>query len=331
MNPVWPDSHTFWHGKRVIVTGGSGFLGSVVVRKLQDRGAAAVVVPRKENYDLRHLDAIQQLLHDSRGPDGATADVLIHLAANVGGIGANRAHPAEFFYDNLMMGAQLIHESWVAGVGKFVAIGTVCAYPKFAPIPFHEEDLWNGYPEETNAPYGLAKKMMLVQGDAYRQQYGFNSIFLLPVNLYGPGDNFDLETSHVIPALIRKCVEASERADHRLVVWGDGSPTREFLYVDDAAEGILLASERYHDAAPVNLGSSFEISIRDLVDTIVRLTGFEGEVVWDTSKPNGQPRRKLDVSRAMTAFGFHSTTSFEDGLRTTIDWFRSHRTELEPA
>ncbi len=296
----WPASATFWHDKRVIVTGGSGFLGSVIVRKLQARGAAEVIVPRRADYDLRTPAAIDRLLHqDTRqGPDQRPVDVVIHLAANVGGIGANRSHPAEFFYDNLMMGAQLIHESWRAGVDKFVAIGTVCAYPKFAPIPFHEEELWNGYPEETNAPYGLAKKMMLVQSEAYRQQYGYNSIFLLPVNLYGPGDNFDLETSHVIPALIAKCVEAADHDRHQLVVWGDGSPTREFLYVEDAAEGILLAGERYNDSAPVNIGSSFEISIRDLVDTIVRLTGFQGEVIWDTSKPNGQPRRKLDVSRA---------------------------------
>jgi GDP-L-fucose synthase len=326
----WPDNATYWRDKRVIVTGGSGFLGSVIVRKLHARGAAEVIVPRRADYDLRTPEAVDRLLHqDTRDGAGARpVDVVIHLAANVGGIGANRTHPAEFFYDNLMMGAQLIHESWRAGVDKFVAIGTVCAYPKFAAIPFHEEDLWNGYPEETNAPYGLAKKMMLVQSEAYRQQYGYNSIFLLPVNLYGPGDNFDLETSHVIPALIAKCVEAADNDRHQLVVWGDGSPTREFLYVDDAAEGILLASERYNDSAPVNIGSSFEISIRDLVDIIVRLTGFQGEVLWDTSKPNGQPRRKLDVSRARERFGFAAQTSFADGLRTTIAWYRAHRHEL---
>lgn len=324
----WPESSEFWRGKRAIITGGAGFLGSVIVRKLHERGADEVVVPRKAEYDLRELDAIRQLLADTAKPNGDSVDVIIHLAAHVGGIGANRAHPAEFFYDNLMMGAQLIHESWRNGVDKFVAIGTVCAYPKFAPIPFHEEDLWNGYPEETNAPYGLAKKMMLVQSEAYRQQYGYNSIFLLPVNLYGPGDNFDLETSHVIPALIRKCVDAVATDQHQLVVWGDGSPTREFLYVDDAAEGILLATERYNDSAPVNIGSSFEISIRDLVNTIVDLTGFQGEIVWDTSKPNGQPRRKLDVGRAKSAFGFESTTSFADGLASTIEWYRIHRAEF---
>jgi GDP-L-fucose synthase len=245
---------------------------------------------------------------------------VIHLAAHVGGIGANRAKPAEFFYDNLMMGVPLMHEAWRAGVTKFIAIGTVCAYPKFTPMPFHENDLWNGYPEETNAPYGLAKKMMLVQSETYREQYGWNSIFLLPVNLYGPRDNFDLETSHVIPALIRKCLEAKERRDAEIVAWGDGSPTREFLYVEDAAEGILLASERYNQSAPVNIGSAFEISIKDLLETIARLTGFEGRIVWDTSKPNGQPRRKLDVSRAQERFGFVSRTPFESGLQRTIDW-----------
>jgi GDP-L-fucose synthase len=315
---------SFWHNKRVIVTGGSGFLGRVVVRKLRERGVAEVIVPRRAEYDLRELPAIQRLLlgDDAANPAHQPVDLIIHLAAIVGGIGANRNHPGEFFYDNLMMGAQLMHESWRAGVEKFVAIGTVCAYPKFAPIPFHEEDLWNGYPEETNAPYGLAKKMMLVQSEAYRQQYGYNSIFLLPVNLYGPEDNFDLETSHVIPALIRKCVDAVRRGDREIVVWGDGSPTREFLYVDDAAEAILLASERYNDSDPVNIGSSFEISIKELVEIIVRHTGFQGKVVYDTSKPNGQPRRKLDVSRAQERFGFAATTSFETGLEKTIAWYR---------
>lgn len=258
-NHHWPDSYEFWQDKSVVVTGGAGFLGSYVVEKLHERGARRIVVPRSHQYDLRQLEAIRQLLAD------AQPDIVIHMAARVGGIGANRDHPAEFFYDNLMMGVQLLHESWRFGVQKFVTIGTVCAYPKYTPVPFKEDDLWNGYPEETNAPYGLAKKMLLVQGEAYRQQYGFNSIFLLPVNLYGPRDNFDLETSHVIPALIRKCIEATERGDDEIVVWGDGSPTREFIYAADAAEGILLASERYNDPAPVNIGSSYEISIRDLV------------------------------------------------------------------
>ncbi|MGC8800603.1 MAG: GDP-L-fucose synthase family protein [Chloroflexus sp.] len=315
----WPDSHQFWHDKRVVVTGGAGFLGSYVVEKLNARGARDVFVPRSRDYDLRHVDAIRQLLADSR------PDIVIHMAARVGGIGANRDHPAEFFYDNLMMGVQLLHESWKFGVGKFVTIGTVCAYPKYTPVPFKEDDLWNGYPEETNAPYGLAKKMLLVQGEAYRQQYGFNSIFLLPVNLYGPRDNFDLETSHVIPALIRKSIEAAERGDDHIVVWGDGSPTREFIYAADAAEGILLATERYNDPDPVNIGSSDEISIRDLVTLIAELTGFRGQIVWDTTKPNGQPRRKLDVSRAWERFGFRSTTPFTEGLRATIDWYRTHR------
>ena len=318
----WPGSQAFWRGKRVIVTGGAGFLGSYVVKALQARGAAEVNVPRKQQYDLRQREAILELLNDTQSANTDVVDIVIHLAASVGGIGANRAHPADFFYDNLMMGVQLMHESWRAGVEKFVAIGTVCAYPKFAPIPFQEDNLWDGYPEETNAPYGLAKKMMLVQSQTYREQYGFNSIFLLPVNLYGPGDNFDLETSHVIPALIRKCLEAKQRGDDHVVVWGDGSPTREFLYAEDAAEGILLATERYSDSAPVNIGSSFEISIRELVETIARLTGFEGRIEWDTSKPNGQPRRKLDVSRAKACFGFESQASFEEGLRETIAWYR---------
>jgi len=306
----------------VIVTGGAGFLGSFVVKRLQSRGAAEIIIPRSRDYDLRDIDAIRQLMRDATVA-GKVPDMLIHLAAHVGGIGANRKYPAEFFYDNLMMGVPLMHEAWKAGVGKFVAIGTVCAYPKYTPVPFKEEDLWNGYPEETNAPYGLAKKMLLVQSQAYRQQYGYNSIFLLPVNLYGPGDNFDPESSHVIPALIRKCLEAKERGDDHIVAWGDGSPTREFLYVEDAAEGILLATERYNSSEPVNLGSSFEISIKDLLETIVRLTDFKGKIVWDTSKPNGQPRRKLDVSKAKALFGFESRTSFEEGLKKTIEWYKS--------
>jgi GDP-L-fucose synthase len=248
--------------------------------------------------------------------------VIIHLAARVGGIGINREHPAELFYDNLMMGVELMHQAWQCGAGKFIVLGTVCAYPKYTPVPFHEEDLWNGYPEETNAPYGLAKKMLLVQAQAYRQQYGFNSIFLLPVNLYGPRDNFNPSSSHVIPALIRKCLEAREHGEKELIVWGDGSPTREFLYVEDAAEGILRASEKYDGLDPVNLGSGYEISIKDLVEMITRLTGFEGKLVWDKSKPNGQPRRGLDISRAEALFGFRASTPFEVGLRRTIEWYQ---------
>lgn len=305
-----------WKEQRVVVTGGAGFLGSHVVNALRARQAGEVFVPLRETYDLRYQDAILDLLNDAK------PTLIIHLAASVGGIGANRAHPAEFFYDNLMMGTQLLHESWRAGVAKFVAIGTVCAYPKYTPIPFHEEDLWNGYPEETNAPYGLAKKMLLVQSQAYREEYGYNSIFLLPVNLYGPGDSFDLETSHVIPALIRKCLEAERRGDETIVAWGDGSPTREFLYVEDAAEGIVLASERYNESDPVNLGSGNEISIKDLLTTIARHTGFSGRIEWDTSKPNGQPRRALDTERAFERFGFRATTDFDEGLRRTVDWYR---------
>ena len=315
----WPDSRTFWQDQRVIVTGGSGFLGSVVVRKLTDRGAAEIIVPPQSQYDLTQIEAIRGLLADATS--SAPVDMVIHLAAKVGGIGANRARPAEFFYDNLMMSVPLLHESWRAGIAKFVAIGTICAYPKFAPIPFREESLWDGYPEETNAPYGLAKKMLLVQSQTYREQYGYNSIFLLPVNLYGPGDNFDPATSHVIPALIRKCVEAQARGDSEIVAWGDGSPTREFLYVDDAAEGILLAAERYNRSDPVNLGSSFEIGIKELTETIARVADFAGRIVWDTSKPNGQPRRKLDVSRAEAEFGFRATTPFAEGLRRTVAWY----------
>lgn len=337
----WPDSREFWRDKRVIVTGGAGFLGSFVVEKLRERGAAEIIVPRSRDYDLRQIEDIRALFEDVAvdtfrshtiryaAPDfepsayQPSSLIVIHLAAHVGGIGANRARPAEFFYDNLMMSVPLLHEAWQAGVGKFVGIGTVCAYPKYTPVPFREEDLWNGYPEETNAPYGLAKKMLLVQSQAYRQQYGFNSIFLLPVNLYGPRDDFDLETAHVIPALIRKCLEAQARGDDHIIAWGDGSPTREFLYVEDAAEGILLATERYDESEPVNLGSSFEISIKELVETIAWLTGFEGEIVWDTSKPNGQPRRKLDVSKAKALFGFEAKTSFEEGLKNTIEWYKS--------
>ena len=337
----WPDSREFWRHKRVIVTGGAGFLGSFVVEKLQQRGAAEIIVPRSSQYDLRDITAIRQLLHDV-APQSAVRnrqsaiDVVIHLAARVGGIGANRTHPAEFFYDNLMMSVPLFHESWRAGVGKFVAIGTVCAYPKYTQVPFKEEDLWNGYPEETNAPYGLAKKMLLVQSQAYRQQYGFNSIFLLPVNLYGPGDNFDLESSHVIPALIRKFIEATERSTlgversnvqranlPTVTVWGTGKPTREFLYVEDAARGILLATERYNENEPVNLGSGMEISIKDLVHLIVQLTGFEGELVWDTSKPDGQPRRCLDTSKAEKLLGFRAQIPFVEGLQRTIEWYRT--------
>jgi GDP-L-fucose synthase len=312
------EDNGFWEQKRVCVTGGAGFLGSYVVEKLSARGAKEVFVPHIEDYDLVQIDSIHRMLDDAR------ADVVIHLAANVGGIGANRSRPAEFFYDNLMMGAQLIHESWKAGVEKFVAIGTVCAYPKFTAVPFHEEDLWNGYPEETNAPYGLAKKMMLVQSQAYRQQYGFKSIFLIPVNLYGPRDNFNLQTSHVIPALIRKCIEAKERGKSTVEVWGDGTPTREFLYVEDAAEGILLAAEHYNSSDPVNLGSGQEISIRDLVELIAKTTGFEGDLVWDTSKPNGQPRRALDTSKAKDLFGFVAQMPFEVGLQQTVDWYHEN-------
>jgi GDP-L-fucose synthase len=312
-------SGNFWADKRVAVTGGAGFLGSFVTKKLRQRGAAEIFIPTIEEYDLVNLPDIQHML------EKAQPDLIIHLAALAGGIGANRARPAEFYYINMMMGVQLMHEAWKFGVNKFLALGTICAYPKFTPIPFREENLWDGYPEETNAPYGLAKKMLLVQAQAYREQYGFNAIYLLPVNLYGPRDNFNLETSHVIPALIRKCLEAQDRGDKQVVLWGDGSPTREFLYVEDAAEGILLAAERYNGNEPVNLGSGMEISIKDLATLISRLTGFEGELVWDTTKPNGQPRRVLDTSRAEQYFGFRAQVPFEEGLRRTIEWYREHR------
>ena len=280
------EKQSFWENKKVCVTGGAGFLGSFVLERLRQRGVEDIFVPKIEDYNLVRSADIQRML------ENANPDVIIHLAANVGGIGANREHPAEFFYDNLMMGVQLMHEAWLRKVSKFVAIGTICAYPKFTPVPFKEENLWDGYPEETNAPYGLAKKMLLVQAQAYRQQYDFDAIYLLPVNLYGPGDNFNPRSSHVIPALIRKCVEAKQQGLDHIEVWGDGSPTREFIYADDAAEGIVKAAESYSGSEPVNIGSSFEISIKDLIETIARLTGFEGKFVWDTSKPNGQPRRK---------------------------------------
>jgi len=314
----------FWQNYRVMVTGGAGFLGSFIVENLKTKGAKDVIVPHIDEYDLRDLVNIQRLFDDvTTSSNNLLSDlIIIHLAALAGGIGANRARPAEFFYDNLMMGVPLMHEAWKRGVDKFVAIGSICVYPKFTPVPFREENLWEGYPEETNAPYGLAKKMLLVQAQTYRDQYDFNGVYLLPVNLYGPRDNFNLETSHVIPALIRKCIEAQDRGDDHIVVWGDGSPTREFLYIEDAAEGILLASEKYDGREPVNLGSGFEISIKDLVNLIVKLTGYEGEIFWDTSKPNGQPRRGLDTSRAKEYFGFEAQTPFEEGLRRTIEWYR---------
>ena len=309
---------SFWQNKRVLVTGGAGFLGSYVVEKLGQRSVntKSIAVPRQATQDLRHWDVC---LAATSG-----VDIVIHLAARVGGIGYNLAHPAELFYDNLMMGAQLMETARQNGVKKFVTVGTACAYPKHTPVPFQEIDLWNGYPEETNAPYAIAKKALLVGGQAYRQQYNFNAIYLLPVNLYGPRDNFDMEGSHVIPALIRKALEAKEKGDDHIVVWGDGSPTREFLYVEDAAEGIVLAAERYNRSDPVNLGSAFEISIKDLLGTITHIIGFEGKVVWDTTKPNGQPRRKLDTSRAKREFGFQAQTPFEEGIQRTIDWYIDH-------
>jgi GDP-L-fucose synthase len=305
------------------VTGGAGFLGSHVVRKLQEQGGREVSAPRSRACDVRDNAAVIRLFEDAR------PDIVIHLAAIVGGIGANRERPGEFFYDNLIMGAQVMEQARLFGVQKFVAVGTVCAYPKFTPVPFREENLWDGYPEETNAPYGLAKKMLLVQAQAYRQQYGFNAIYLLPVNLYGPRDNFDPTSSHVIPALIKKCLAAIHNQEDQIVVWGDGSPTREFLYVEDCAEAIVLATERYDKPEPVNIGAGFEISIKDLVHLIADLTGFRGRITWDTSKPGGQPRRCLDVTRAEREFGFRARTSFEDGLRRTIEWYRDYRQEQE--
>ncbi len=301
---------------RVAVTGGGGFLGSYVVEKLRERGVENIFIPRKADYDLVRIENVRRMYDD------AAPELVIHLAAIVGGIGANRANPGRYFYDNLMMGVQLIDEARLRGVKKFVATGTICAYPKFTPVPFREDDLWNGYPEETNAPYGLAKKMMLVQSQSYREQYGYNSIFLLPVNLYGPRDNFDLQSSHVIPALIRKCIEAVERGDDRIICWGSGKVTREFLHAEDCARGIVMAAESYDRSDPVNLGAGFEISIRDLAEKIASLTGFRGKLVWDPSQPDGQPRRCLDVTRAEREFGFRARIGFDEGLKQTIDWYR---------
>ncbi len=308
-----------WPEERVVVTGGAGFLGGYVIDALRARGAREIFVPRSKDYDLVDMGAVKRLYADAR------PTLVLHLAARVGGIGANRENPGKFFYDNLMMGVQLIEVGRQVGLRKLVALGTICAYPKFCPVPFKEEDIWNGYPEETNAPYGLAKKMLLVQSQAYREQYGFDSVVLFPVNLYGPRDNFDLQTSHVIPALIRKCVEARERGDRKLAAWGDGSPSREFLHARDAAEAIVAAAERYDKSEPVNLGAGFEIKIRDLVPLVARLTRFEGEIAWDTSKPNGQPRRMLDTSRALRELGWKARIGFEEGLRETVEWFESNR------
>ena len=307
-----------WSNTRVCVTGGAGFLGSFLVEELERKGAGDVFVPEYPEYDFTKRDDILRMLEVSR------PNLIIHLAAVVGGIGANMANPGKYFYDNAIMGIQLIEEARLAGVDKFVALGTICAYPKFAPIPFREEDLWNGYPEETNAPYGLAKKMMLVQCQAYRQQYGFDGIFLLPVNLYGPRDNFDLESSHVIPAMIRKMIAARDSGE-TVVLWGDGSPTREFLYVGDCARAIIMAAESYDGSEPVNLGAGWEISIKDLAETIAEAVGYEGEIVWDTSKPNGQPRRKLDVSRATELFGFEAQVPFGEGIGRTVEWWEANR------
>lgn len=307
----------YWQGKKVVVTGGAGFLGSHVVTKLKERGANDIFVPRSQEHDLRDKDVCANVVKD--------ADIVIHLAANVGGIGYNRDFPGTLFYDNLLMGVHMMEESRKAGVKKFVAIGTICAYPKFAPVPFKEDDLWDGYPEETNAPYGLAKKMMLVQSTSYRDQYNFNSIFLLPVNLYGPGDNFEPGSSHVIPALIKKFVEAKANNEASVTVWGTGNATREFCYVQDAAEGIVLATEKYDKSEPVNIGAGFEISIKDLAEKIKSLVGFTGEIVWDTTKPDGQPRRMLDTTRATTEFGYRSTTQFDQGLKETIAWYQKNQ------
>ncbi len=308
----------FWETKRATVTGGKGFLGSYILEKLQQCGCKHIAIADLPEYNLTNLQDIQRMYLEQK------PDLVIHLAAVVGGIGANMKNPGKFFYENAIMGIQLLHEAYLNKIEKFVAIGTICAYPKFALVPFKEEDLWNGYPEETNAPYGLAKKMMLVQSQAYREQYDFNSIFLLPVNLYGPGDNFDPSSSHVIPALIKKCVDAIKQQKNEIVVWGTGKPSREFIFAEDAAEGIILATEKYNKSNPVNIGAGFEITIKDLVNLIVQLTGFKGEIVWDTSNPDGQPRRMLDTSKAEKEFGFKAETSFEEGLKKTITWYESN-------
>ncbi|SFI88362.1 MULTISPECIES: GDP-L-fucose synthase [unclassified Bacillus (in: firmicutes)] len=304
-----------WKDKKVMVTGGAGFLGSHVVERLEEWGCKQIIVPRSKQYDLRNPQTAMTLVQETR------PDVIIHLAASVGGIEANRKNPGSFFYDNLSMGIHLMEAARLANIEKFVVCGTICSYPKFASVPFKEDELWDGYPEETNAPYGLAKKMLLVQSQAYRQQYGFNSIFLLPVNLYGPRDNFDLETSHVIPALIRKCLEAKEQGKDHITVWGSGKATREFIFVEDAAEAILLAAANYNGAEPVNIGTGTEISIKDLVELIAAQTGFEGQIRWDSQKPDGQPRRCLDIQRAKECFGFEAKVSLEEGLKKTIDWY----------
>ena len=309
----------FWSGRRVLLTGGNGFLGGFLRARLEREQPEAIFTPRAKELDLRDAAAIRAFLAEHK------PDMVIHGAAVVGGIGANRLHPGRFFYENAIMGIQLIEESRLAGIEKFVCLGTICAYPKFTPVPFREDDLWNGYPEETNAPYGVAKKALLVQLQAYRDEYGFNGIFLLPVNLYGPRDNFDLETSHVIPAMIRKFISARDAGEATVTLWGDGSPTREFLYVEDAADGIVLAAEKYDDPEPVNLGRGEEVTIRDLAKTIADKCGYAGRIVWDASKPNGQPRRMLDVTRAAERFGFRAMTSMERGLAQTIEWFEAHK------
>ncbi|MEK6801189.1 MAG: GDP-L-fucose synthase [Nitrospirota bacterium] len=311
---------SFFSDKRVVVTGGAGFLGSVVVAQLREQGCRNIWVPRSQDYDLVQMEAVRRLYAD------AAPDIVLHLAARVGGIGANQANAGRFFYDNLMMGTQLMEIGRQRGLEKFVALATICAYPKYTPVPFREEDLWAGYPEETNAPYGLAKKMMLVQAQAYRQQYGFNAIVLFPVNLYGPGDNFDRQTSHVIPALIRKCVEAQAKGEEQVVLWGDGSPSREFLYVDDAARAILLAAEHYNGSEPINVGTGEEITILALAELIAEEIGFTGELVWDATKPNGQPRRCLEVSRAKQLFGFEAKEELREGIKKTVAWYRCHQT-----